>query len=189
MQYDERTYRASLVSPLYHRAPVCIALLGALLAAACRSKAGEDGVAVGDNGAAVSPGVVAATPPAVSGPAVTSGHPTPGRTVDVRMVGDASGYRFVPATVTIKSGDTVRWTNVAGGPHNVTFWSDSIPAGALTPLQTGMPQQMSPLSSQLLTAPNATYAVSFAGAPAGKYAYYCMPHLALGMKATIVVEP
>jgi plastocyanin len=105
------------------------------------------------------------------------------------MVGDASGYRFVPATVTVKAGDTVRWTNVSGGPHNVTFWADSIPAGASDRLQATMLQPMSPLSGPLLMNPNATYAVSFAGLPPGRYAYYCTPHLALGMKATIVVQP
>jgi plastocyanin len=104
------------------------------------------------------------------------------------MIGDASGYRFVPATVTIKAGDTVRWTNVSGGPHNVTFWSDSIPTSAAARLQASMTQPISPLSGPLLAAPNATYSVSFAGLSAGTYSYYCMPHLALGMKARVIVE-
>jgi plastocyanin len=189
MQNPERTRRSSLGPPLQRRAIVCVTLLGALLGGACRSKAGEDGVAVPDEGAAASPGAPAAAAPAASTPAASATQATNGRTIDVQMVGDASGYRFVPATVTIKVGDSVRWTNVSGGPHNVTFWSDSIPAGAAGQLQAGMPQPMSPLSGPLLTTPNATYTISFAGAPAGTYRYYCMPHLALGMTAKIVVEP
>jgi plastocyanin len=105
------------------------------------------------------------------------------------MVGDAQGYRFVPATITIKPGDTVRWTNVSGGPHNVSFWSDSIPAGASTSLQANMSQTTAPLIGPLLTAPSATYTISFAGAQPGTYGYYCTPHLALGMKGKIVVQP
>jgi plastocyanin len=188
MQNVEHTRAPSFVRPLHRRAVVCVTLLGALLGAACRSKAGADGVAVPDEGAAASPGAPAASPPAASTSAANSARPANGRTIDVQMVGDASGYRFVPATVTIKVGDTVRWTNVSGGPHDVTFWSDSIPAGAASGLQARMTQTTAPLTGPLLSAPNATYTISFAGAPAGTYGYYCTPHLALGMKAKIVVE-
>ena len=34
---------------------------------------------------------------------------------------------FDPATVTIKAGETVTWTNNVGFPHNVVFDEDSIP--------------------------------------------------------------
>jgi plastocyanin len=114
--------------------------------------------------------------------------PATGATHDVQMLGDASGYRFNPASLTIKRGDAVRWTNVSGGPHNVTFWPDSIPAGAQTPLAANMPGQTTPLAGPLLLTPNQTYTISFANVPAGTYKYYCTPHLALGMKATIQVQ-
>lgn len=188
MQNVERTRSPSPVLPLNHRVLVCITLLGALLGAACRSKAGEDGVAVPDEGAAASTGAPATSAPAASTPTASPAQPANGRTVDVQMVGDASGYRFVPATVTIKVGDTVRWTNVSGGPHDVTFWSDSMPSGAASRLQASMTQTTAPLTGPLLTAPNATYTISFAGASAGAYGYYCTPHLALGMKGKIVVQ-
>jgi plastocyanin len=51
-----------------------------------------------------------------------------------------------------------------------------------------MPDQMAPLEGQLLTEPNAVYTVTFAGAPAGEYKFYCLPHLALGMKGRITVQ-
>jgi plastocyanin len=169
-----------------HRALLSALVLSAFLAAACHGK-GEDGVAVADaSGTAVAAAPITSSSVPEKSPA-QPGLAT-GRTIDVQMIGDASGYRFVPATVTIKAGDTVRWTNVSGGPHNVTFWSDSIPKSAAARLQANMTQPMSPLSGPLLAAPNATYSVSFAGLSAGRYSYYCMPHLALGMKATVVVE-
>lgn len=181
----ERSLERSLVPPRHRRTALYVALLGALAGGACRSKVGEDGAA---GGAAASPGEPAASPAAAATSPPASTQPTTGRTIDVQMVGDATGYRFVPATVTIKVGDTVRWINASGGPHNVTFWPDSVPAGAAGGLQAGMAQSTAPLTGPLLTAPNATYAVSFAAAPAGTYGYYCMPHLALGMKGKVVVE-
>ncbi|MFN2566018.1 MAG: plastocyanin/azurin family copper-binding protein [Gemmatimonadaceae bacterium] len=177
-----RTPPRSLVRASRFGGLLSVALTSTLLGSACGG--GRDGAAGGDAG-----GTVAGSgAPALSAPSGSTAQPASGRTVDVQMVGDATGYRFVPATVTIKAGDTVRWTNASGGPHNVTFWSDSIPAGATTRLQASMPQTTSPLTGPLLTTPNATYAISFAGAPAGTYAYYCTPHLALGMKAKVVVE-
>lgn len=111
-----------------------------------------------------------------------------GTTHDVNMVLEGTSYKYVPDELTIKSGDVVRFHNVSGGPHNVSFWADSIPSGAAEVLKAGMPDQMAPLEGSLLTEPNAIYTVNFAGAPAGEYKYYCLPHLALGMKGKLKVE-
>ena len=111
-----------------------------------------------------------------------------GTTHDVNMVLEGSSYKFVPDQLTIKSGDVVRFHNVSGGPHNVSFWADSIPSGAADALKAGMPDQMAPLEGSLLTEPNGIYTVNFANAPAGEYKYYCLPHLALGMKGKLTVQ-
>ena len=111
-----------------------------------------------------------------------------GATHDVNMVLEGSSYKYVPEQLTIKAGDQVRFHNVSGGPHNVSFWADSIPSGAADPLKAGMPDQMAPLEGQLLTEPNAVYTVNFANVPTGEYKYYCLPHLALGMKAKLTVQ-
>ena len=112
----------------------------------------------------------------------------PPKTVDVQMLGDAKGYRYAPASVTIQPGDKVRFTLVSGPPHNVVFWADSIPKGAAAPLAKGMPQTVDKLTSPYYLKAGDTYVVSFVGVPAGTYKYYCTPHLALGMKGTIVVK-
>lgn len=104
------------------------------------------------------------------------------------MIGDASGSRFDPVSVTIKAGDGIRWTMVSGPPHNVAFWPDSIPAGSSAQLQAGMPDAISPLTGPMLVNPNQTYTMSFAGVKPGTYHYYCVPHLAAGMIGTIVVQ-
>ncbi|HEX8725789.1 MAG TPA: plastocyanin/azurin family copper-binding protein [Gemmatimonadaceae bacterium] len=111
-----------------------------------------------------------------------------GKTWEVKMVGDAQGYRFEPKTLSIKAGDAVKFIMVSGGPHDVTFWADSIPAGAEAQLDANMPNHTAPLTAPMTINPNDTYTVSFAGVPAGVYHYYCTPHLAMGMVAQITVE-
>jgi plastocyanin len=115
-------------------------------------------------------------------------RPVQSKIVDVQMAGDAAGYRFSPAKITIKRGDQVRFTLVSGPPHNVVFWADSIPAGAAAKLTKNMPNTVSPLTGPFFMNAGDKYVVSFAGLPAGKYRYNCMPHLALGMTGTIEVK-
>lgn len=97
-------------------------------------------------------------------------------------------YIFSPATLTIKVGDTVRWMNVSGMPHNVAFYADKIPAGAADVLNTVMPKKMSPLQGPLMMNPGESYEITFLGAPTGSYGYFCLPHEALGMKATLTIQ-
>ncbi len=111
-----------------------------------------------------------------------------GATHDVKMVMEGTTYKFDPATITIKAGDVIKFHNVSGGPHNVSFWGDSIPKGAAAPLKAGMPEQIAELEGPLLTEPNAAYTVTFANVPKGQYKFYCLPHLALGMKGQITVQ-
>ncbi|MFL5569567.1 MAG: plastocyanin/azurin family copper-binding protein [Gemmatimonadaceae bacterium] len=109
-------------------------------------------------------------------------------TIVVRMVGDEKGFRFVPASVTARVGDVVRFVNVSGGPHNVAFSADRIPAGAAARLQKNMGQTNGPLSGAMIFEPNEVYTVSLAGLPAGTYNYYCVPHQAMNMTGRIRVR-
>lgn len=126
----------------------------------------------------------AAAAPAAEAPAA----PATGTTHEVQMVLEGSTYKYVPAELTVKAGDKVVFKNVSGGPHNVQFVADSIPAGAAAVLDAAMADKMGPVAGPLLAEPNAVYEVSFAGAPAGKYPYFCLPHQAMGMKGVITVE-
>lgn len=125
-------------------------------------------------------------------PAAAGGEPAAGAAgpvVEVRMTGDGTTTAaFEPRTLTIAPGTTVRFINVSGGPHNVAFWADSVPAGAAPVLTAAMADQIQPLMGPMITVPNATYEVSFAGAPTGVYKGYCLPHIALGMFIDITVQ-
>jgi plastocyanin len=112
-----------------------------------------------------------------------------GPVVEVKMTGNGSTIAaFEPRTVTIAPGTTLRFINVSGGPHNIAFWGDSIPAGAAAVLTAAMPNSIDNLSGPFLMQPNESYDVSFANAPKGTYKGYCVPHLALGMKLVITVQ-
>ncbi|HVZ78746.1 MAG TPA: plastocyanin/azurin family copper-binding protein [Gemmatimonadaceae bacterium] len=132
----------------------------------------------------------AAAPSAAAAPAAgaVAAKPATGKTWEVKMIGDAQGYRFEPKELSIKAGDAVKFIMVSGGPHDVTFWADSIPSGAQAQLQANMPNTTAPLTAPMTINPNDTYTVSFAGVPAGVYKYYCTPHLAMGMVAKITVQ-
>ena len=109
------------------------------------------------------------------------------RTVTVRMTQQGSRYLFQPNGLRIQPGDVVEFVNVSGGPHNVQFYPNRIPAGAREVLNRAMAQRMGDLASPLFMTPNQKYTVSFAGAPQGTYDFFCLPHQALGMKGTIIV--
>jgi plastocyanin len=128
------------------------------------------------------------TTPEQQAPAPAAAPAATGATHDVNMVLEGGQYKYVPDQLTIKSGDVVQFHNKSGGPHNVSFWPDSIPSGAADALKAGMPDQMSPLQSNLLTEQDAVYKVSFGKAPKGVYRFYCLPHLALKMHGKITVQ-
>lgn len=107
---------------------------------------------------------------------------------EVQMVQEGTTYKFVPADLSIKAGDVVVFKNVSGGPHNVQFKTDSIPAGAQAILDAAIADKMGPLSSALIAAPGDSLVVSFAGAPVGDYFFTCTPHMAMNMHGKITVQ-
>jgi len=106
----------------------------------------------------------------------------------VQMLQQGAQYLFRPAALTIRTGDVVEFVNVSGFPHNVQFVGNRIPQGAADVLNRAMPNRLGPLQGPMLTQPNAVYTISFAGAPAGTYDMFCLPHQALGMTARITVR-
>ena len=130
------------------------------------------------------------TPAADTTTVAAAPAPAPaGATHDVNMVMEGTAYKFVPADLSVRVGDQVVFHNVSGGPHNVAFWADSIPAGAKEVIDPQLKDQIAPLSSALVVDPNATITISFANAPTGEYRFTCTPHMAMGMNGKITVTP
>lgn len=144
-----------------------------------------DTTAMAGTNPATTPAAGAAATPATGS---ATAAPITGTIHEVKMVGDEKGYRYEPAAITIKEGDGIKYINVSGGPHNVTFDPAQIPNDVQPQLNANMPNTASPLSSPLLTQPNETYTISFAKIKPGSYEAHCTPHLALGMKQAITVQ-
>jgi plastocyanin len=128
---------------------------------------------------------------AAAAPAVAPSGTGTVHQIQMLMTSDGK-YQFQPADVTIKVGDTVRWLNVSGFPHNISFYENQIPTGGkafLDGVYATDQMKIGPLAGRLLTQANETYEIAFTGAPTGTYHYYCTPHEALGMKGTITVTP
>jgi plastocyanin len=145
----------------------------ALLVAACGGSKG------GDAPKADAPSTAATTPPAAG---------ATGNTVTIEMVQvNPTSFKFVPENVTIKTGDVVVFKGVSGLAHNVAFWSDSIPPAAVPVLTAAMKGGTGDLATEMVN-DGSSVSISFAGAPAGTYKFYCIPHLAMGMKGVITIQ-
>jgi plastocyanin len=107
------------------------------------------------------------------------------RLVVVRLEGNA----FRPDQIHARAGDTVKFVNGNGGPHNVKLAEDSIAAPARTLLEKAFGgEKIGPLSSPLLLDPGEAYSVVIPAIPVGRYPLYCLPHMA-NMRASLLVDP
>ncbi|HYC52135.1 MAG TPA: plastocyanin/azurin family copper-binding protein [Gemmatimonadaceae bacterium] len=95
--------------------------------------------------------------------------------------------RFVPAETRVAAGDTIRFINGQGGPHNVEFISDSISASARKIIDSAMPApKIRELSSGMLILTNEAYSMVMPALPAGRYSFLCSPHAA-SMRGALIV--
>lgn len=138
------------------------------------------------------PSAEQATPAAAPAAAPTAG----GTTHEVKMVlegtaGAPGSYKYDPAKLTIKAGDVIKFVSVSGGPHNVEFYPDSIPANVPAPIKALVMQPLEKggsIVSDNLKPDGESFELSFAGAPAGVYKFFCAPHHALGMVGEVTVQ-
>ncbi|WP_041391543.1 plastocyanin [Prochlorococcus marinus] len=91
------------------------------------------------------------------------------KTVEVKLGTDAGMLAFEPSTVTISTGDTVKFVNNKLPPHNAVF--------------EGHDELSHP---DLAFAPGESWEETFSAA--GTYDYYCEPHRGAGMVGKVVVN-
>lgn len=94
--------------------------------------------------------------------------------------------RFVPAETRVAPGDTVRFVNGQGGPHNVQFMAESIPATAQSLLNDAMRERILPLTSPMFIVPDEVYTLVVPRLAPGRYAFLCSPHWA-NMRGSLTV--
>merc|ERR1719183_1415539 len=108
-----------------------------------------------------------------------AGVSTPAFAAEAGKVGmgtDSGQLVFVPAKLKICKGDSVTWTMVKAGPHNVVFDEEDVPAGVDT-ATISMDSQIGDEGE--------TFTMKF-DVP-GNYGYYCEPHRSAGMVASLTV--
>jgi plastocyanin len=110
----------------------------------------------------------AALVPACSSEATTPVDDT--QVVNV-TVGGTAGNQFSPKEITVKVGQTVRWT-WQGGTHNVVSGADCVTADGV--IKSGAPQ--------------AGGTFDWKADKAGVVNYHCEPHCGTGMVGTITVQ-
>lgn len=102
-------------------------------------------------------------------------RPAAAETYTVKMGSDQGALVFEPSTITVSSGDTVKWVNNKAFPHNIIFETkDSAVADKLS-------------FKKLMAAPGQAHEVTF-DVPAGEYSYFCTPHRGAGMAGKVVVQ-
>jgi plastocyanin len=98
--------------------------------------------------------------------------------------------RFVPGRIVARAGDTLRFINQSGGPHNIQFFADSIPEEARALLERAMPgAKIAPLSSPLLIIENDVYDIAVPALTPGRYPFVCLPHAGSRMLGALEVVP
>ena len=91
------------------------------------------------------------------------------KTVEVKLGTDAGMLAFEPSTVTISTGDSVKFVNNKLAPHNAVFEGHD---------------ELS--HSDLAFAPGESWEKTFS--TAGTYEFYCEPHRGAGMVGKVVVN-
>lgn len=146
--------------------------------------------------------VLAATPNAPAAPSAESGAPaaaaaTPipaasaapitGTIIEVQLIGDAKGYRFEPQKLVAKVGDGVKFVVMSGGPHEIAFDLDQVPAETKLQLLANMPNGSNG-RSPLLSVPRETWTLSLGALKPGKYPFVSTPRLPQGMKGELEIQ-
>jgi plastocyanin len=129
-----------------------------------------------------------AAPAATPAPTGAATYAAPTGTIhEVKMIGDATGYRYEPATINAKPGDGIKFVMISMGPHNVAFDPATIPADQKDQLFANMPNSMDG-NSPMLSQPNEEFILSLTNIKPGKYPFHCTPHLAMNMKGEINIQ-
>lgn len=102
------------------------------------------------------------------------------KTVDVAMQ-QSPKMRFVPETVNIKAGDTVKWTN----PHNISHTVTFDPSKAGDKANAVLPAGVEPFDSGAVEE-EGTFSHTFT--VKGTYKYVCVYHEGMGMVGTVIVS-
>jgi plastocyanin len=96
-------------------------------------------------------------------------------------------HRFVPARVTAKAGDVIRFRVVSGAPHSIAFQGSALSPATRDALNAAMPNRTGDLSGPVLAANGAEYRIVVPAVPPGRYVFFSLPHRAYEMEGELMV--
>jgi plastocyanin len=96
-------------------------------------------------------------------------------------------HRFVPARVTAKAGDVLRFRVTSGAPHSIAFEGGGLAAATRDALNAAMPNRSGDLSGPVLTSSGSEYRIVVPALPPGRYVFYSLPHRAYEMEGALIV--
>jgi plastocyanin len=96
-------------------------------------------------------------------------------------------HRFVPARVTAKAGDVIRFRVVSGAPHSIAFQGSTLSPAARQALNAAMPNRTGDLSGPVLAANGAENRIVVPAVPPGRYVFFSLPHRAYEMEGELIV--
>ncbi len=107
----------------------------------------------------------------------------------VRLEADAEQelHRFVPARVTAKPGDVLRFRVTSGAPHNIAFDGRRLSAAAREALNAAMPNRSADLSGPVLATNGTEYRMVVPALPPGRYVFFSLPHRAYEMEGELQI--
>lgn len=105
----------------------------------------------------------------------------PSATDPAVVVGMTNTMTYTPDTVRVEVGETVRWENSSAVMHTVT----ADPEEAFKDESVTLPDGASTFNSGNMD-PGQTFEHTFE--TPGTYRYFCIPHEAVGMRGTVIVE-
>lgn len=94
--------------------------------------------------------------------------------------------RFDPREIPARPGDTIRFVNGMGGPHNVQFMAESISVADRKRIDEAMKDRVATLTSPMFIIEGDTYVFVVPALPAGRYPFLCSPHWA-NMRGALVI--
>ncbi|WEL22229.1 Halocyanin [Halorhabdus sp. BNX81] len=123
--------------------------------------------------------------PFEGGPNVVEGVPD-----DADHVVDMTAAAFDPKELTVSAGDTVAWEFASGEPHTVTAYDDGIPADAEYWASGDFDSEAAARkgweNGEGAIQSGQSYVHTFE--TTGEHEYVCIPHEAVGMVGTVIVE-
>ena len=109
-------------------------------------------------------------------------------TVHLEGSAEAEEFRFVPAKVTARPGDVLKFVVKTGAPHNISIEKAGLSPAVREAWSRALPGRIDELGGPLLRQAGAEYRIVVPRVPPGSYRFYCLPHRSYHMDGELVVR-